>query len=1223
VQTTLLGLAIAVIVALVAALVAPLVVDWSRYRSHFEEEASRLTGLTVHVDGGIDARILPTPLLKLHNVVVGEPGRPPQVRADFVELEIGLGPLLRGEVRATQMHVIAPQIDLSLDGAGAIDWPALSPTFRPDALAISHFRVDDGRITLADATSGVRTVLQKVSFEGDVLSAAGPFHGEGSFAVGDEAYQYRISGSHVDDDGGLKVKLGIDPSNLPLTTEVEGILRFAGGIPQFDGTLALTRPAGATLARGQRVLSDPWQLAGKVRATPAAASLRDLAMQYGPDERAVNLTGKAELTFGAHPHLDGSVAAVALDVDRMLAAPDVTHRPPFVMLRSFLEAFVGAVHPPLPVAVAVAVDALTVGGATIQSPHGSVRFDEHGWSVGDFAFRAPGLTDVTVSGRLGNGPQGLVFNGPAGVASVDLKTLVAWLEGRGDQPSASNETLTAHGKVAVGSGRFALDDLSVALDRENVEGRLAYTWAAADRPAALDGELHATKLNVDALVAFVKAAGSDNALEVPRNVALLLNVGRATFAGVDMRAVDARLTFNSGTLQIDRLTIGDLAGAAVGIGGSIGDLSSQPRGRLTLTIDAKTLAGLTEVAGKFAPQVANAVRPFVDRLGPVKIHGALTVDAAATAATAVKLELGGDLGALRLTLDGNATGEVAHPEAAAIRATGRFDADDGTALVRLLNLDRVVAVDQLPGQMTISANGPLNGDVQVGGMATASGFSTAATGTLHLSGKEAPTGSLQLKAIAADLRPLHRTLTGQPGSAVPFSLSAIVGIAGTDLSVTDLVAAIDKSSARARFDVKLSNPIAISGDIAADNVDAASALAMLLGLPSPVANHGQTSSAADGGKIWSAAPFGPGIAAPFTGDITFKVDRVVLTDALAVRGLKGTLHVQPPRIELRELDGGLAGGRLTGSLGFQREAEKLAAQGRLALADAHAAMLVTGGKNAIDGNVTVTLQGEGLGLNPEGLVGSFHGSGKIDVSNAQFGGIAPQAFDLAINAADQSGATDAAKIAPVVSAAMNNGRLAVNKGGAEMTIDAGRIRMARAALTAESGDELAVEGIADLNTSLLDARMTLSEPPPASALIDARPEIAVIVRGPLAAPERRLDVSALVGWLTLRTTEQQTRRVESLEANRRPGVLDPAARPTSPAIRYLPPGTALEMSKPAGMPPPAGREFDRLRPDPAAAKPPAPRASDSDKATAATGAASRPASPATHSPLDLLFRSQN
>ncbi len=1215
-QTTLLGLAIAIILALVSALVAPLVVDWSLYRSHFEEEASRLTGMIVHVDGAIDARILPTPHLKLRDVVVGKPGRPPQARADLVELEIGLGPLLRGEVRATQMHVIAPQINLALNGSGAIDWPALSPTFRPDALAISHFRVDDGRITLTDAQSGARAVVQKFSFEGDVLSVAGPFRGEGTFTVGEEPYDYRITGGHIDDDGGMKLKLGVDPSNHPLTTEIEGTLRFDGGVPQFDGALSLTRPAGVALARGERVMSDPWQLAGKVRATPAGASLQDLVMQYGPDERAVNLTGKAELAFGAHPRLDGTVKAVQLDVDRMLAAPDVTHRPPFVMLRSFLEAFVGALDPPLPVAVSVAVEALTVGGTTIQSLHGNVRFAGDGWSLTDFAFRAPGLTDIDLSGRLGNGPQGLVFNGPASVQSADLKTLVAWLEGRGEQPSGSAETLTARGKVTVGSGRFALDQLSAALDQENVEGRLAYTWAADDHPAALDGELHATKLNIDALVAFAKAAASDDALEVPRKVALVLNVGKATFADVDARAVDARLKFDSGILRIDRLSIGDLAGAALSIGGSIDELSSQPRGRLTLTIDAKTLAGLTDVAGKFSPQIADALRPFTGRLAPAKIQGVLTVDRAAMAGTIVKLDLGGDLGALRLALNGSATGAWAHADAAVLHLDSRFDADDGGALVRLLNLDRVVGVDQLPGQMTITAVGPLNGDVQASGVATAGGFSAAATGTLHLRGQGTPSGSLQLKANATDLRPLHLALTGQPGSATPVSASAIIGIAGTDLSLTDLIVSFDKSSLRGRFDLKLANPVAVSGELTADDVDAAPVLAVLLGLPNAAPN---------GGKAWSAAPFGAGAFAGLAGDLIFKVDRVALTQGLMAREVKGVLRFQPPQIDVLDLDGGLAGGRLTGSLGFRRDGGTLAAQAHMALANAKAAAFVAGGQNAIDGTVTVKLQGGGLGLNPEGLIGSLHGSGTVALSNAQFGGVDPQAFDFGIRAADQSGSTETAKIAPVVSAVMDKGRLAVAQGGTELTMDGGQIRLASSVLHAQSGADLALEGAVDLNKSLLNARMTLSEKPPANALIDARPEIALTVQGPLAAPERRLDLSALVGWLTLRATEQQTRRLELLEANRRPDVLGPATRPASPSIRYLPPGTALEITKLAGIAPSpasAAREFDRLRPEPSASKPAAPHAPSSDKAAAAAGTAPPP-QPSPRSPLDLLFHSQN
>ena len=54
-QTTLLGLAIAIILALLAALVGPLLIDWGGHRSLFEAEASRLIGIDVRVTGEIVA----------------------------------------------------------------------------------------------------------------------------------------------------------------------------------------------------------------------------------------------------------------------------------------------------------------------------------------------------------------------------------------------------------------------------------------------------------------------------------------------------------------------------------------------------------------------------------------------------------------------------------------------------------------------------------------------------------------------------------------------------------------------------------------------------------------------------------------------------------------------------------------------------------------------------------------------------------------------------------------------------------------------------------------------------------------------------------------------------------------------------------------------------------------------------------------------------------------
>ena len=64
-QTTLLGLAIAFILALIAALVGPYFIDWNQFRPQFEAEASQVLGAPVRVAGQLDARLLPTPTLRL------------------------------------------------------------------------------------------------------------------------------------------------------------------------------------------------------------------------------------------------------------------------------------------------------------------------------------------------------------------------------------------------------------------------------------------------------------------------------------------------------------------------------------------------------------------------------------------------------------------------------------------------------------------------------------------------------------------------------------------------------------------------------------------------------------------------------------------------------------------------------------------------------------------------------------------------------------------------------------------------------------------------------------------------------------------------------------------------------------------------------------------------------------------------------------------------------
>ena len=121
-QTTLLGLAIAFIVALIAALIGPYFIDWNQFRPQFEAEASRIIGTPVRVGGALDARLLPTPSLRLRSAVMGGANDLGKVRADKLDVEFSLGSLMRGEVRATELTINGMSLDLGVDSKGRIDW---------------------------------------------------------------------------------------------------------------------------------------------------------------------------------------------------------------------------------------------------------------------------------------------------------------------------------------------------------------------------------------------------------------------------------------------------------------------------------------------------------------------------------------------------------------------------------------------------------------------------------------------------------------------------------------------------------------------------------------------------------------------------------------------------------------------------------------------------------------------------------------------------------------------------------------------------------------------------------------------------------------------------------------------------------------------------------------------------------------------------------------------
>ena len=210
---------------------------------------------------------------------------------------------------------------------------------------------------------------------------SGPIRGKGEFVTGGGLYGYDISAGRAGADG-TRLKFSLKTDERPLTLEAEGLLAFEAATPRFDGTLTLSRPAGAVLASGKAVVFEPWRLTSKVKADVSLATLDEVAFQYGPDERAVTLAGSGEFKFGAQPQLQGMLSARQVDLDRLLATPDAPRRLPLAAVQAFGEMLGSALRPPWPVKLALNVDTMTLGGAPMQNVASDLRSDGTTWTPG-------------------------------------------------------------------------------------------------------------------------------------------------------------------------------------------------------------------------------------------------------------------------------------------------------------------------------------------------------------------------------------------------------------------------------------------------------------------------------------------------------------------------------------------------------------------------------------------------------------------------------------------------------------------------------------------------------------------------------------------------------------------------------------------------------------------------------------------------------------------------
>ncbi len=1127
-QTTLLGLSIAFIIALIAALIGPYFIDWNQFRPQFETEATRVVGAPVRVSGELDARLLPTPSLRLRSVVVGGANDLGKVRADKLDVEFSLGSLMRGEWRATELTINGMALDLGLDSQGRIDWPTSSGKFNLGSLAIDRVNLT-GRIALHDAASRSTLELNDIAFSGDVRSLAGSVRGDGNFMLSGVRYPFRVSSGQSADGNATRVHLNIDPGARALSADLDGTLAFEARTPRFEGAVVLAVPPG--LKADGDVPITPWRIAARVKTDPAAARLEQIEASYGTEESALKFAGTGDIRFGPSPLLRAALSARQLDADKLVAKDNNSAEPVRVLpaLRALMS---GIPEAPIPAQVELNSEQVMLGGRPLQDVAAEFHTDSKSWTVRRLDFRAPGGTRVSLGGTGAQANPAGDFKAALNVESSDPDTLMTWLQGRSEITYRSQKPLRLRGDVSVASDRVTIEAMKAEIDGGAVEGRITVSHQPPNSGSRLEAELRAERLDLDAATALARSLAGPQA-EWPDEAQLSLDIDRAISAGQELRPLVAKLGYGPKMITLDQLKIGGASNVMVEGAGSFDWVNTT--GRLALNSSTASLGQITALIAPLAPALAARLNAMEASPGPARLKLTLDVDKNAERADRANARVALEFDAPQLK--GVATITV-RPEVAAMRTIdldalqrsdfsieSKLSSERGRSLLALLGLDRAIAGGEGAAQFEGSVAGVWRAPMRLKAKMSGAGFDAEAQGTAEPWAAE-PGANVNLAVRGVNLAPLFN-LKPSDSLAQNISLSSRASLTANKLTFDDLGGTISGSQLRGRIALALDGEKQVEGEIGLDTLDLAPAFALAIG----AASHD------------AAEPLGAGLLKGWRGRIAFQALRGVLPGGGELRPVSGAVKSDGQSLTFDAIKGGIGGGEATASIDARQGADGIALNARVQFSDVDGKALRYRTLAMPAGRVSMQMTLASQGRSASALTGALSGSGTLTLESSRVAGLDPRAFDVAIRASDNGQATDDNRLRQIVEPALSGGALSVASAQIPFNIRDGRIRVGATTLDAE-GARAIISGGYDIPADQADIRASLAST--ATGSVTSRPEIQLFAVGSPDALDRTVDVTALSSWLALRAIDRETRRLDSIERGDRPPL--PASIPPRAAV---------------------------------------------------------------------------
>lgn len=1116
-QNLLLTIASAIILAVAAAFAAPFVVDWTQWRTGFEVQAARAFGAPVLIRGPIEAQILPSPKFVLHDIAVGVDGAGTGLVAAELSGRLSLGQLMRGLFVADQLTLTRPRGRLVIDSSGKVALP--TGTTRPAGFSVAALSIVDGSLEVIDRAGGRSLKLDDIDLSGDLGGVFGPLKLDGEVSNAGVRRRLRLSLGAVGTDGANRLRFGLQNVGSPFAIDADGTLSLAGGRPAFQGRASLSmRTAGAELpplrdAEGVAPVRDPlasWSLAGTVNATAQAIDAANLSLSLGSGDRPVELSGRARLIAAGTPDAPTSrleLSLAARQIDLNAATGDAA---PLGVLNRFAQ----TIAPLTGIATAGTLDlsseTVLLGGAAMREVRAGLDWSPAGWRARTIEARLPGRASVKLAGRL---PQvsgakkpanAALFTGDVVLAAEDLPAFIGWAAPDATAliaglPAGAADLRAA---VALGDDRVAFDHMSLRVGDTGVSGTAAYVFPQAGGRGRVDAVVSTEKVDLDALLPPVRRLLGLSGQRL--DVGLSFSGTDVRLAGVGAAGADIIVKSDAGGLSVERLAISnfgglDLTGSGRLAASGTAQGGAETDGRFEARLVGAKADGLPALARAFGlPQAEAFATTMGARLAPLDVGLVLNSEAGRMA-----LDAKGRLGVL------NGTGQASFGAGRPLDGKLALDMADGSAVLTTLGV---------PGLR--QGLGPARASLALGtgleGQLTFAGATLGALGKMEWDPDGRARPDLTLKLDGADLARLFPTLATGAAAAVPASLAGTLTREGDVWRLAGLTGAVGGQKIEGRAAYVPGERLPVEAELSMDSWSLPAALGLAVG-PVPAAGPG-----------WPDGRFGTPALVGIGARVKLALKRLDLPAGLVLDGAKLQARLAEGGVVVEDLTGDLAGGRFSGRFDLTRRGEVVLLNAHLSLTEADSAVLLKAAnvaKPGVKGRVALALDVTGSGRSPRAIAAALQGQGSLVVDGLEIAYTDPRALQYVMLATERGLPPDQARTVQLLNEGLSRGSLKLERMESALSVVNGVARSATAR-AAVSDQRFAFTGSLDIPALTFEATLEI-EDVSATGAGGAPPGAGVQWRGPLAAPERRFDLTALTAAINMRALERETKRLEA------------------------------------------------------------------------------------------------